>query len=381
MKDFKVSFPIACVWFGSTIGPAIAAGTYSTQYFIKYGAWGMVTPIVTAIIIGIFMYLGMDLIRSFQVKDYDQYATALYGRHKKIFMPFFEVRTLLGMFIGNTVLLSMGGSMLLDLFGVPYTLGVIVTITCIVLLSIFGATVVRNSSTIMSTALIIALIILACIAVPKATNPIGTALSSWTVPESGLGLAAAWTAAVWGFQNAAGHISCCSAMDTMRTRRQAILTTVLSVIMFAAFMIIASAIVFAFYPESILQNTPNLWIVKTVFPDSRGLYYFYNILVFLGLFTTGPSLCFGANVRFGKLLPKTGIFQMERVRFIVIALVFNGICLCISFLGLQILVGKVIKILGYLAFPFILLPLAVFAPKRIRENDRTNADMRQTTSE
>ena len=34
MKDFKVAFPLACVWFGSTIGPAIAAGTYSTQYYI-----------------------------------------------------------------------------------------------------------------------------------------------------------------------------------------------------------------------------------------------------------------------------------------------------------------------------------------------------------
>ena len=72
---------------------------------------------------------------------------------------------------------------------------------------------------------------------------------------------------------------------------------------------------------------------------------------------------------------------MERVRFIMIALVFNGICLCISFLGLQVLVGKVIKILGYLAFPFILLPLAVFAPKRIRENDCLNAGAQQTPPE
>jgi uncharacterized membrane protein YkvI len=369
MKDFKVSFPLACVWFGSTIGPAIAAGTYSTQYYIKYGAWGMVTPIVTAIIIGVFMYIGMDLIRSFEVKDYDQYATALYGKHKKIFMPFFELRTLLGMFIGNTVLLSMGGSMLNGMFSLPYAAGVIITIVCIILLSIFGAKVVRNASTIMSTALIIAMLILAVIAIPKGTNSITESLAQWTVPESGLGLTAVWTAAVWGFQNAAGHISCCAAMDTMKTRRQALLTTVISVVMFAAFMIIASAIVFAFYPECNAQSTPNLWIVNTFFPNARWLFYFYNILVFLGLFTTGPSLCFGANVRFGKLLPQTGIFKDQRVRFVTIAIVFNAVCLCISFLGLQVLVGKVIKILGYLAFPFILLPLAVLAPKRIREND------------
>ena len=57
----------------------------------------------------------------------------------------------------------------------------------------------------------------------------------------------------------------------------------------------------------------------------------------------------------------------------MIALVFNLICLLISFLGLQVLVGKVIKILGYLAFPFILLPLAVWVPRRVRENDRANA--------
>lgn len=370
MKDFKISFPIACVWFGSTIGPAIAAGTYSTQYFIKYGAWGMITPIVTAIIIGVFMYLGMDLIRSFQVKDYDQYATALYGKHKKVMMPFFELRTLLGMFIGNTILLSMGGSMLLDMFGIPYAVGVVITIACIILLSIFGAKVVRNASTIMSTALIVAMLVLAIIAIPKGTNPIGPAMSNWTVPESGLGLAAVWTAAIWGFQNAAGHISCCSAMDTMRTRKQALMTTVISVVMFAVFMIIASAIVFAFYPEAVAEGTPNLWIVNTFFPGSKWLYYFYNIIIFLGLFTTGPSLCFGANVRFGKLLPQKGIFKDQKVRFVVIAIAFNLICLAISFLGLQVLVGKVIKILGYLAFPFILLPLAVLAPRRIRENDK-----------
>jgi len=373
-SDFNICFQVAATWFGCAIGPALVAGTYATLYYVKYGAWGVIMPSVTALIVAVFMYLGVDMVRSFKSYDYDLYATALYGKYKKPMMPFFELRTLFGMFLGNTILLSMGGNMLKQLFGFNYFLGVAITVAIIILLSMWGARVLRLANTFMSTLLLIAVLILAIIAIPNGQNSLGHMITKWVVPEDpSLGFTAAfWAAMVYGFNVAVGHISTVGVMDVITKRKQVVLTTVLSFIMYALFMTLTALITLPYYPEVVKESLPNLWIIENFFQQYRWwLFPMYNIIIFLGLFTTGPTLTFAANRRFGKLIPDK-VTKNQRVKFFTIGLIFNLICLAISGFGLMALIGKGIKILGYLSFPFIILPLALFSPKRVKENDAKN---------
>lgn len=44
---------VACVWFGIHCGPGVASGNQTVSYFVKYGLWCLILPLVAIALLGL----------------------------------------------------------------------------------------------------------------------------------------------------------------------------------------------------------------------------------------------------------------------------------------------------------------------------------------
>ncbi|MGO1713120.1 MAG: hypothetical protein ACTH0B_06390, partial [Senegalia sp. (in: firmicutes)] len=125
MKLFKtnnMSVPIgvAFVWFTTQFGGGFASGAQLFQYFIIFGIWTLITPILAQVISAVFQWYALKYAKVNDVYDYRSFNDSFYGKFSPIFSNLYELVYIFLLCLAPSVAFATGGSTMSELLGIPY---------------------------------------------------------------------------------------------------------------------------------------------------------------------------------------------------------------------------------------------------------------------
>lgn len=142
---FFAAFSVGAVLFSAHAGGGFATGNQANTYYVGLGWAGIVSAIVAMLLLTLTMREAMIMYNSRGLTSYKQLFETLYHPFDKIewlFEIFFYIMVLMAV----AAAISGAASALRSYFGVNYYLGVVAVGCLVLLLTIFGAGIVRAAS-------------------------------------------------------------------------------------------------------------------------------------------------------------------------------------------------------------------------------------------
>lgn len=90
-KTGAIALGVAFVWFTTHFGGGFASGAQIYSYFVRYGAWCILMPVLAMAYNGVFFAYSLRFARKHQTYDYRSYNNAFYGKYAPIFSNLFEL--------------------------------------------------------------------------------------------------------------------------------------------------------------------------------------------------------------------------------------------------------------------------------------------------
>lgn len=359
----KVGFPIGAVFFGSLVGPSMVSGIYSKVYLVPYGMWGFVFSLFFPLICGTIIGFSAELVRRNKVYDYNSFCRVLYGRLSFICTPIMEVYMLMAQVLTLASVVTMGGSMLHSLFGIPNLLGTLILAAICLLLVLWGAELVRKAASIMCIVLVIGFSFLAIFAVQIRWDTFSLMISSWYIPEEANLTMGLWNAVLFGFSGACNGMVLCSLMQKVEAKRHSFFTGLWSFLLSSFVLFMEVLVILPYIPDVLLSEIPTLWIIDHwLVAKLSWLPMLYHIIMFFALITSGVPANQAIITRAQKILPQRGILKHDMVSKAVVGVCFLIIVLLVSRLGLTTIVSKGYSSLGAIGIPLIAIPTCIIMP-------------------
>ena len=375
-NDFRVAYPVAATFFGIIVGPAMASGAYAVTYYSKFGAAALWLPLVTLAVIGIEFFFGLNFARVNKLYDWGRFSQALYGKYHKIINPLYSFYMIIFGFVSMAVMFSMGAQIFMDVLGVGYYVGALLCCVFMILLMLYGGKVVRNSNTVMSVLLLGAMLLFAALSLNVGGERLGEIVGSWDVWPGEKGMFnAVIGAAAFGFAISNNFLPTLSVADQIKTTKQCGMGAIVTVIISYCILLMTIVITLPFAPDSLTQSTPILWVVQTHVSGKMGLLGpAYTFLLFLAVMSSSPAILLAQCARWNRILPSTGAFANDKVKSIVVALIYCVGGIMIGKMGLLAIVAKLFNILGYVSIPMIFVPVVFTTWQRAKKQEALNAD-------
>ena len=344
---FFAAFSVGAVLFSAHAGGGFATGNQANTYYVGLGWAGIVSAIVAMLLLTLTMREAMIMYNSRGLTSYKQLFETLYHPFDKIewlFEIFFYIMVLMAV----AAAISGAASALRSYFGVNYYLGVVAVGCLVLLLTIFGAGIVRAASTYMGIAILVTAITIYAIGIFKSESPLFTVLSAdfqttgfANVPKA---IFNAFTYA--GFQ--------CVTLPTI--------ALVLSVFMLICWRGVYTAVDGG-------TTIPTLTVCNAM--GIRALTAVYGVCLMLCLISTGVTTIFGFVARFEKLPMFRGI-QSAPVRSAIVSAFIIILSMSISMAGLTNIIKYGYGYCGYLGIAVVVVPfltVGVYKNRRyIREH-------------
>ena len=137
----------AFAWFGNQCGAGFCSGITLLNYFSNAGYISIITSLIPFLILAfVFFYMG-EYSRLIHADSYKDVATTLYSHNKKvsqIMLFIYDIVVVICCIINSSAVLAGAATFLEEALGVDYTLGTIITLVIIVVISMFGATIMAR---------------------------------------------------------------------------------------------------------------------------------------------------------------------------------------------------------------------------------------------
>ena len=374
-KNSAVIIGIASVWFGAHCGPGVASGNQIATFYSKYSILGIFTGLIAMIALGLCIFYSIEYARLTKSYDFKSFANKFYAPYEKFFANFFEVTyaaTVL-MVLGSCI--ATGAAALNQQFGLPMWIGQASLALITILLTIFGADLVRKSSSAMTIIIMISLGVMIVVAIATNSTTIAEHFAQKNVPEfmpkaaEVSPLMAIWSAILYaGFQSAGNIANAVSVSEGLESREDSRKAAIYGILI-NAILIIAVALMLFAYPDVLNEFfnpnrpggsfIPNLIVAKRL--GSPIYSYLYLIALLLAIITTLVSFAYAVAARYGKLLPiKAGV-----KRDLVAVIIMLVLCTIVSFVGLDAIVSKGFKYLAYACIAVVIIPTILIGHKKI----------------
>lgn len=364
-SSFFVAFPVSSVYFGALVGPSMVSGAFAAVYFAPYGAWGLILPLVTMGLAAFIVTCGMIGIRRWKVYDYSSYARKLYGPLSPVLSPLLEVFLILAMIVGGSSVIAMGGTFFNSLFGMPVFIGAVLMAVISSLLVLWGADLVRKSSTFMTVVLVAGFFLLVVFAAGTKSERLSAIITSWEVPHGVRFLTGVAPALSLGLSHASNALTLSSVSQNIRTFRDACMVGLISFVLNSAAFIACTVLILPYCPEALAESVPNLYIINTFLVEKvPWLPVVYSVVMFFGLASSGAPQLHAVASRVLPLYPDSWRVT-DLTKNIITSFVYMAVCIAISFLGLRTIISSGYGLLGSLAVPLIVIPLCVVMPVRL----------------
>lgn len=371
---FFAAFSVGAVLFSAHAGGGFATGNQANTYYVGLGWAGIVSAIVAMLLLTLTMREAMIMYNSRGLTSYKQLFETLYRPFDKIewlFEIFFYIMVLMAV----AAAISGAASALRSYFGVNYYLGVVAVGCLVLLLTIFGAGIVRVASTYMGIAILVTAITIYAIGIFRSESPLFTVLSAdfrttgfANVPKA---IFNAFTYAGFQCVTLPTMIACGT---TMRSKQGCAKAMWISFVMNAValvlsvFMLICWRGVYTAVDGG--TTIPTLTVCNSM--GIRALTAVYGVCLMLCLISTGVTTIFGFVARFEKL-PMFRSIQSAPVHSAIVSAFIIILSMSISMAGLTNIIKYGYGYCGYLGIAVVVVPFLTVGVYKNRKYIRSTA--------
>ena len=365
-KMMPAYLAVAFVWFTTHFGGGFASGAQVVQYFVAYGWYAAFLPIFSQAVLAVVFYYAWKFALEKKKYDYKSWTLEFYKPVEKVMSPVFEIIYQLLLITATAIAFATGGATITAVFGTSYIVNTIIIAVGMLLLTIFGAKLVRDAASVMAIAIIVGMLV---VYVPnviaswgKITSNIAGLKSGAIVNNASFG-SALWKMLMYaGFQAAAvgAYLAHSNALKDVNEAKKAagwgfVINTFI--------LMITTLGIMGFYQDGILKETvPALFVVMHGV-GSSWMTPLISLLVILGSISTGVNLIYGITSRVVTFLGRndTGAVRGEKEtkRSAVVSLGYVAFTWCVAQFGLIPLIAKGYGTIGYIAIFVIIVPLII----------------------
>ena len=354
---FIIAFSVGSVLFSAHAGGGFATGNQANTYYVGLGWAGIVSAVIAMLLLTLTMRQAMVMYNSRGMTSYKQLFETLYHPFDKIewlFEVFFYIMVLMAV----AAAISGAASALQGYFGMNYYLGIVAVGAVVLVLTIFGAGIVRAASTYMGIAILITAITIYTVGIFKSDSAITTVLAADFTERGFAGIPAAIVNAFTyaGFQcvTLPTMIACGTPLKNRKGCGKAMwisfamntVALVLSIFMLLSWESVYTAVEGGTtIPTLTACNAMGIGWLTTV----------YGICLLLCLISTGVTTIFGFVARFEKLPVFSGI-QSAPVRSAIVSAFIIVLSMTISMAGLTNIIKYGYGYCGYLGIAVVVIP-------------------------
>lgn len=355
----------AAVWFGSHAGGGFATGNQAMNFYVRFGYHSVWIPVISMLILAICFREGLILARHYGVYDYKSFMKHLFAPYDKIFANLFDICYMIMALLAVGAAIAGAAALLQQVMHIPYLLGVLLTGSVLLVLTIFGADLVRNASTVMAIAITFSVLVLVYVGIKAGAANFHSIMASQLLPL-GMGKALLMGLIYAGFQSflIAPIVSVAEPLDTKDDINK---TALLGFVLNATLLALVCIMLLGFFPASAQETLPTYFVCEQLgYPWLKIL---YSLVLFLALISTGVTLIFATVMRFEKVWTSgRGIFEKVINRRIAMSVLLMLFSMSISLFGLTAIVVKGYGMMGYIGIFLIIIPLLIVAPIKNRKN-------------
>ena len=375
-KTGAVILGVAFVWFTTHFGGGFASGAQIYSYFVRYGIWCLIMPVIAMLYNTVFFAYSLRLARKHEVYDYRSYNNAFYGKFAPVFSNLFEVLYICVMCVAPAVAFATGGATLSTLTGLPYLLCTFLIGVFIFVVAIFGTDLVRKVASVLSVCIIAGLLIVYIPNIISGFSGISAAVESMTEAELPLGdaLYSAFLYGTFQLSNIAVFVQHAKSfdkpVDAVKSMGVGFVVNALMMV-----MVVLGLMTVYTNPDAAGQSVPTLFMVQNGVGASF-MTPLISILIILGAVSTAVNMvaamvkriCGGTEKRAAEKSTDGSAVRNkpeknEKFRVTHKEIIAALVCCIVDFgiaqFGLLTLIQKAYSLLAYLAIPVILIPYLV----------------------
>lgn len=384
--SFFAAFSVGAVLFSAHAGGGFATGNQANTYYVYLGWAGVLSAALAMLLLTLTMRQAMVMYNSRGLTNHKQLFETLYHPYDKlvwVFELFFYIMVLMAV----AAAISGAASALTAYFGLNYYIGVISVGALVLLLTIFGAGVVRAASTYMGLAILVTAITIYAVGIFKSDNSV---LSVMLADFGGKGFAevpeAVFNAFVYaGFQCVT--LPTMVACGTIMKRREDCAKS-----MWISFALNTAALVLSVLMllswESVYSAIEGGGVIPTLticgVMDISVLTVVYGVCLLLCLISTAVTTIFGFVARFESHPVFSGI-KSAPVRGAIVSAFIIILSMSISMMGLTNIIKYGYGYCGYLGIAAVVVPfltVGVYKNRRwFAEHGEVKRPVREITTE
>lgn len=377
-KTGAVILGVAFVWFTTHFGGGFASGAQIYSYFVRYGIWCLIMPVLAMLYNTVFFAYSLRFARKHEVYDYRSYNNAFYGRFAPVFSNLFEVLYICVMCVAPAVAFATGGATLSELTGLPYLLCTFLIGVFIFVVAIFGTDLVRKVASVLSICIIAGLLIVYIPNIVSNFSGIADAVDSMTAAKLPFGdaLYSAFLYGTFQLSNIAVFVQHARSFEKPgnAVKSMGVGFAVNSLMMV---MVVLGLMTIYASPDAAQQSIPTLFMVQNGVGASF-MTPLISILIILGAVSTAVNMVAAMVKRICKESGReTSVEQKKETdagrktagestagfkvtkKEIAAALLCCLVDFGIAQFGLLTLIQKAYSGIAYLAIPVILIPYIV----------------------
>lgn len=369
---FAGTFAVSSVLFSSHAGGGFATGNQATQYYVQYGWYAPFMAILAMALLTLTIRECIIMYNTRGLASYKQLFQTLYH-------PFDKMSILFDIYFYTMVLCAVGAvvagaaSLINKNYGVAYVYSVLSVGAILMVLTIFGATLVARASTIMSIGILTTCGIIFVLGInakiPEITNIFAVRESTTNISKV---ILKAFTYA--GFQSVVipTMIACGKSLTSTKEVSKSMM---ISFVINSVALVLSVIMLLGWYAEftQVGETTlPSLYVTKQL--GKTYVFWAYNICLFLCLISTGVTTIYGFVEKFEKAKMLKAINKVI-VRRIIVSCFIMILSMGISMIGLDKIIKYGYGYMGYLGIAIIIIPFLTVGVyknrKYIRNQDNT----------
>ncbi len=365
---------IAFVAFTTQFGGGFASGAQIKQYFINYGIWCLILPVLSQGLYALFFWYGMRYAYKHKTYDYRSFSDSLYGKTRPVMSNAFEICYLIMIGTASAAAFATGGSTLNTLTNIPYWLCTLIVAAFIFFIAMYGSGVVRAAASTLSVLIIIGLVAVLVpniiVQWPAISAAIGNMLSGQMVAgstETGAFGPALWMAFLYFLFQLASvsvmyqHME--PVTDVKQINQAAIGMFVVN--FFSMELSIVGMLAVMYVADMAEASVPMLVLVQNGV-GAAVLTPIISILIILGSISTGVNMIAGIVARCVNAVERRKPDEASRqkghmVRMAIATAIFVAIAWGIAQFGLMAVVKQGYAYLGYAALITVFIPFVIHA--------------------
>ncbi len=353
---FMLAFSVGAVLFSAHAGGGFATGNQANTYYVGLGWMGPISAVIAMLLLCMTMREAMLMYNSRGLTNYKDLFKTLYHPLDKLYI-LFEIFFYIMVLMAVAAAISGAASALNQYFGLNYYIGIVAVGLLVLVLTIFGASVVRTATTYMGIAILITAITIYAVGTIQRGNLFDVLAADFqttgfgNVPQAILN---AFTYAGFQCVTLPTMIACGTPLTSKKGCSKAmwisfVMNTVALVL--SIFMLLSWQ---SFY-TSVEGGTTIPTLTSCTEMGMPWLTVVYGICLLLCLISTGVTTTFGFVARFEKL-PMFRSIQSAPIRSAIVSAFIIVLSMTISLVGLTNIIKYGYGYCGYLAIAIVVIP-------------------------